>query len=70
MVKKFIAVWGDDFFSGDQLNGEYNVENNVGLEFFSDDTGYDQDDRNELDELFIGQPWRSDYPSHSVIRIS
>lgn len=44
----------------------------VGLEYFSDDLGYDEDERADLAALALGETWEAPHygESHTITRIS
>lgn len=63
MSKRFLAVWGDDYYEPGQRE--------VGIESFAEDKGYSSDAQPAVDALAIGEQWSpSDGSNHTVTRIS
>lgn len=61
-IKQFEAVWGDSF--------HHPGRKAIGLDFVSDDNGYTPEEREAVDQLEVGQTWRSpDYFDHTIRRI-
>jgi len=60
--KRFLAAWGSSYVKpGTQ---------EVGLEFFSDELGYGDAAREEVDALGVGETCHLDAGDHTVTRLS
>lgn len=70
--KQFIAFWGENFVSC--IDGQANMQV-VPFDFFSNDIGYDDYDRNAMNEIDVGECYKSTenrdsiYNDHSIVRI-
>jgi hypothetical protein len=63
LVAKFEAIWGNSFHNPGKMR--------VTLEFFGDDSGYDDEDRAGLAALQAGETWTSkESADHTVKRLS
>ena len=61
-MKRFMAVWGSGYTPREQI---------VGLAFFSEDNGYEDEDRAAIHDLEVAQVYEDGYPeTHTIIRIT
>ncbi|MDX5419142.1 MAG: hypothetical protein LPK09_07985 [Hymenobacteraceae bacterium] len=65
--KKFLCRWGD--WDDHAISSYEKREEEVSLDFFSDNNGYEQEDINAIDMLEVGEQWDISSGNQIVLRI-
>ena len=65
--KKFLCRWGD--WDDHAISSYETREEEVSLDFFSDNNGYEQEDINAIDMLEVGEQWDISSGNQIVVRI-